>query len=89
MPGFDPYAYVQGNPETVNDPTGQYFTDGSPYDRAVVESDTNGDGGHYVLVYIPSNRAAPSLKDEWMNYTHVNKKGEVDVVAELTNNGRR
>ncbi len=31
--GMNPYVYAAENPETMNDPTGQYYTDGTPYDR--------------------------------------------------------
>ncbi len=85
---MDPYAYVGDNPETVTDPTGQYYTDGNPYDRGYLESDANGDGGYYLLVYTPSNAAAPSLNDEWVNYTHFNRWGEADAVGGWAANGR-
>ncbi len=86
--GMDPYAYVRGNPETKADPTGERYTDGSPYDYAVVLPDTNGDGGRALIVYTPSNRAAPNLNDEWVRYTHINKKGEVDALWSWPENGR-
>jgi len=85
---MDPYAYVGNNPEGRTDPTGQYYTDGSPYDRGYLEPDANGDGGYYLLVYTPSNAAAPSLNDEWVNYTHFNGQGEADAVGGWAANGR-
>ena len=85
---MDPYAYVGNNPEGRTDPTGQYYTDGSPYDRGYLEPDANGDGGYYLLVYTPSNAAAPSLNDEWVNYMHFNGQGEADAVGGWAANGR-
>jgi RHS repeat-associated protein len=86
--GMDPYAYVGENPETETDPTGQYYTDGSPYDRGYLEPDANGDGGYYLLVYTPSNAAAPSLNDEWVNYRHYNRQRQADAVGGWAANGR-
>src|SRR5579875_2333015 len=40
--GKDPYAYVEGNPETMNDPTGKHYTDGNG-DYAYITSDNCAD----------------------------------------------
>ncbi len=76
--GMDPYSYVAGNPETRTDPTGKYLTDGSPYDRAYIEPDTNGGGGITLRVYTPRNPANPDFHQEWVNVTHFRKPGKYD-----------